>query len=187
MAQVDVSEIVDPDLPTAVFRRYAPNIGAAASRYSLAVYQHSRLSLRELEAARYRTALINGCTVCRSFRGGRDLIGYLEANSLNADDGPATRGPVPDEEFYAKIPIWRAASSFSERERIAIELAERMGEAPQSLQGDDQFWIRVHAHFDDAEIVDMTLSISSWIALGRAVHVLELDLFCLPSMGSRAA
>ena len=36
-------------------------------------------------------------------------------------------------------------------------------------------------------IVQMTSSISSRIALGRAVHVLELDLFCLPTFGSRAA
>lgn len=67
---------------------------------------------------------------------------------------------------------------FSERERIAIEMAERMGERPHSMAGDEAFWERVHGHFSDEEIVDMTLSIGSWISMGRVVHTLELDEVC---------
>jgi alkylhydroperoxidase family enzyme len=40
----------------------------------------------------------------------------------------------------------------------------------------------MHAHFSDAEIVDATFSIGSWMALGRLTHVLELDGVCMPTM-----
>lgn len=166
---------------------YAPEIGKAATELSMAVYQHSKLSLRELEGARYRTALINGCIVCTNTRGGRDLPTLLAALGGRADEGPLVRGPAPDEAFYEAVTDWATSPLFSERERIAIELAERMGERPHSMSGDDAFWVRVHKHFTDAEILDMTMSIGSWIALGRMVHTLEFDNVCMPTFGEKAA
>ena len=57
-----------------------------------------------------------------------------------------------------------------------------MGEAPKGLKQDEAFWERMHSSFSDAEIVDMTFSIGSWIALGRLTHVLDLDNVCMPTM-----
>ena len=48
-------------------RHYTSPIVHAAGAYGTAPYQHSTLTLRELEAARYRTALINGCQTCTAF------------------------------------------------------------------------------------------------------------------------
>jgi alkylhydroperoxidase family enzyme len=67
---------------------------------------------------------------------------------------------------------------FSERERLAIEYAERIALAPSPLPLDDGFWDRLHAHFDEGEIADLTYSITCWIATGRMVHVLGLDGSC---------
>ena len=97
-----------------------------------------------------------------------------------------SRGPAPEEAFYTEIMDWATSSLYSERERIAIEMAERMGERPQSMEGDEEFWARVHAQYSDAEIVDMVLAISSWIALGRAGHTLELDNVCMASLADAA-
>ena len=36
----------------------------------------------------------------------------------------------------------------------------------------------MHAAFSDREIVDLTYSITHWIAAGRFLHVLELDTMC---------
>src|SRR3990167_5735111 len=53
-------------------RTHAREIMAAAAGFSFAVYRETRLSLREFEAARMRTAQINGCMICQDFRAARD-------------------------------------------------------------------------------------------------------------------
>ena len=68
--------------------------------------------------------------------------------------------------------------AFSERERLAIEYAERIAELPRELPYNDEFWDRLCAKFDDGEIVDLTYSITTWIATGRFVHALGLDGTC---------
>jgi alkylhydroperoxidase family enzyme len=178
MARVEIPDVGNPNAASVALNHYLPEIGPAAVGFSIAVYANSRLSLRELEAARYRTSLINGCTACQGFRGARDIAGYVEGFGLSAENSPVNRGPSPDELFYELVPKWRTATIFSERERLAIEMAERMGEAPKSMERDEEFWSRLHTHFTDAEIVDMTFSIASWIGLGRATHALEFDAVC---------
>jgi alkylhydroperoxidase family enzyme len=164
-----------------------PAVGASAAAYSLAVYQHCRLSLRELEGARFRTAQINGCHVCQRFRASRDLAAHVERSGGTAGALALKTGDPPDEAFYASVPHWRTAPGLSVRERLVIELAERMGERPQSMENDEDFWQRLHAAFTDVEIVDATLAIASWLALGRVVHTLELDTVCLPTFDQHAA
>lgn len=178
MARVSVPDTGD-DLPdtTKAFRAYAPEIGAAAEAYSRAVYQSSLLTAREMEGARYRTAQINGCHVCQSFRSD-NLRGHLDGLGGDISKSPIGRGPAPEEPFYEAVANWKTSPLFSDRERIAIEMAERMGERPKSMEGDEIFWSRVHDHFTDREIVDLTLSIASWMAMGRVVHTLEMDQVC---------
>jgi len=86
--------------------------------------------------------------------------------------------PVPEEAFYRAIGQWRDSPLFSARERIALEFAERIATGPQGLAADDAFWIRARALFNDTESVDLTLSVASWMAMGRATHVLGLDRGC---------
>lgn len=165
------------------FASFTPEIGAAAAGYSLAVYENSRLSMREMEAARMRTAFINGCQLCRDMRAERDLPAHLERSGGDAGKAASIRdNQAPDERFYAEIENWRQSDAFSERERLAIEYAERLGEAPQSMDEDEVFWGRMHAAYSDREIVDLTFSIGSWMALGRFTHVLGLDTVCMPTM-----
>ena len=159
------------------FSTYATKIASAAVNFTLAAYQNSLLTLRELEGARYRTALINGCQVCKSARG-TDSGEFLRGCGGDMANSPFARGPAPDGAFYDAVPQWQTSALFSARERIAIEMAERMGERPHSMAGDEDFWARVHRHFSDEEIVDMTLTIGSWISMGRVVHTLELDEIC---------
>jgi alkylhydroperoxidase family enzyme len=179
MPQVDVPEDEMLDALSYAARTYAPEVGAAGVGYAKAVYQSSRLPLRILEAARYRTALINGCTICKSMRAARDINGYLESVGGDASQSVVARGgAAPDEAFYAAVEDWRDAPAFSTRERLAIEYAERMGEAPKGLAHDGDFWERMHASFSQEEIMDLTLCIGAWMALGRTVHVLGLDAVC---------
>jgi alkylhydroperoxidase family enzyme len=159
-----------------VYRSYAPNLTGALSGLSLAVYQETQLPIRVVEAARVRTAQINGCRTCQTWRSARDLPPVLA--QAGGDVGRSFVGraeSVPDEVFYAAVEDWRGSPLFDERERLAIELAERMGEAPRSFEGDEAFWDRMHEGFTDDEIVDLVVSVASWIAGGRVMHVLEVD------------
>lgn len=159
-------------------KRFPSEILKAAQNYGAQPYQHSPLSLRELEGARYRTALINGCHVCKNFRGARDFPALFEVFDGDIENSVYTHGPAPDEEFYQNVLNWKDYPGYSERERLAIRYAEGMGEAPQEIAQDEEFWARAKAAFSDEEIVDMTYSISAWMGLGRAQHVLGLDTVC---------
>jgi alkylhydroperoxidase family enzyme len=180
MPRVHVPESSAQDPSAHVWTAYCPEIGAAAGAYSLAVYQHSKLSLRELEAARVVTARINGCKLCDTMRAGRDLQAHIERSGGNPAISVVARGgPAPDEAFYVALEDWRTSPLFSPRERLAIDFAERFGAAPKSIPGDETFWAELHANFSDADIVDLTFAVGSWVAFGRLTHILELDNACM--------
>jgi alkylhydroperoxidase family enzyme len=163
-----------------VFRTYASELSGAALNYSSAVYEHTLLSLREMEAARIRTAQINGCQICGQVQAARDFNERLSQGGKPFQRVMNSRGRAPDAAFYAAIAEWRIAPDFSPRERLAMEYAELMGLRPQPFVPDEVFWERVHGHFNDEELVDLTFSISSWIAMGRVLHTLGLDAVCAP-------
>jgi alkylhydroperoxidase family enzyme len=159
---------------------HAQELMAAAGAFSKAVYTHSRLSLREFEGARARTAQINGCLVCQAFRAARDAPSMFAANGVRPPHLITDNGPAPDEAFYAAVETWPTSPLFSDRERVAIEFAERFAEDPKGLSADEAFWGRAHALFDDGEIVDLAHSVAAWVGLGRVAHVLGFDTVCLP-------
>jgi alkylhydroperoxidase family enzyme len=168
---------------------YQPEMARVAGEMSLTVYQNTALSLREAEAARFQTALLNGCNACYNDRVARDLPSYVASvdASATANVG-ADRGTAPDEAMYAAVEAGDL-SDLSEREQIAVEFARRIGTEPKGIPGDDSFWMRMHAVYADREIVDLTYSITTWIAAGRFLHVLQLDNFCpggaqIPALGA---
>lgn len=166
-----------------VLRNYAQEIGGAGTAFANAVYQSSQLPLRVLEAARYRTAQINGCMVCQGMRAAKHVDPMLVGNGGDASRSVVARGgPMPDEAFYAAVEGWQTSTLFSERERLAIEHAERLAEDPRGFAEDEAYWLRFHAAFSDDEIVDLTLCIAAWMAMGRVTHVLQLDTVCMEDM-----
>ncbi len=54
---------------------------------------------------------------------------------------------------------WRECTLFDERERLVLEYAERATESPARVT--DELAARLHAHFDEAEIVEL----AAWVAL----------------------
>ncbi|MEU1133070.1 carboxymuconolactone decarboxylase family protein [Streptomyces sp. NPDC005900] len=141
-----------------VWGEMVPEIGAAASHFSLAVYAHTTLGLREFEAARLRVAQLNGCAFCLDWRTERD-------------------GRKVEEEFADAVARWRTTDAFDDRTRLAAEYAERYTLDHHGL--DEEFWTRMTAHYGQAEIVELSMSIGSWLAFGRLNHVLGLDTVCV--------
>jgi hypothetical protein len=170
-----------------VAKCYASEIVTAGGVFGTAPYQYSKLSLRELEAARYRTAIINGCNVCKNMRGGRDFPGLFDMFDGDLDNSVYTHGPAPDEEFYSNVENWKDYAGFSERERLVIRYAEGMGQTPDQIAQDEEFWARAKAVFSDNEIVDLTYSIAAWMGTGRALHALGLDAVCAFTPVGKAA
>jgi len=144
-----------------VWSEMVPGIGIAASKFSLAVYANTTLGLREFEAARLRIAQLNGCVFCQDWRTEKD-------------------GQKVEAGFEDAVTDWRTTDAFDDRTRLAAEYAERYAVDHHGL--DDEFWTRMTAHYSQVEIVELSMSIGSWLAFGRLNHVLGLDTACvLPS------
>lgn len=80
-----------------------------------------------------------------------------------------------DESFYE-------GKGHSERESLAAEFANRF--ASDHLRIDDDLWDRLHASYSDDELVDLGLSVASWLALGRVNQVFGVDGACrIPPRG----
>jgi alkylhydroperoxidase family enzyme len=74
------------------------------------------------------------------------------------------------EDDYRSVAEWRTSDRYTDRERVAIEYAERFVTDHTSL--DDDFWARFRAEWDDEEIVDLSVCIASFLGLGRMTQVL---------------
>ena len=141
-----------------VWGEMVPGIGPAAAAFSMAVYQHTTLGLHEFEAARLRIAQINGCLFCLDWRTERD--------GAKVEDG-----------FDAAVADWRTTDAFDERTRLAAEYAERYALDHHGL--DEEFWERMLACYSQAEVVELTMCLGSWLAFGRLNHVLGIDAVCV--------
>ncbi|HEY9316104.1 carboxymuconolactone decarboxylase family protein [Williamsia sp.] len=154
--RIDVPDGKDPI--TYVWGEMVPEIGGAAANFSMKVYSDSTLGLREFEAARLRTAQINGCIFCQDWRTERD-------------------GEKVEETFDDAVENWRTTDAFDVRTRLAAEYAERYAVDHHGL--DDEFWSRMSAAYDQREIVELSMCLGSWLAFGRLNHVLGLDTACV--------
>jgi len=63
--------------------------------------------------------------------------------------------------------------AFSPRERMALEYAEKLAVDHHSI--DDAFFERLHAVFDDAEILELGMMAGQYIGFGRLLKVLDLE------------
>ena len=156
MPRIDLPEgTSDPEVRMWKLR---PEMGMGAGALSHAVYEQSIVPVRERELARMRIAEINDCAICQQWR---KTTGSAEA--LDEDD-------------YAHVSDWRAYAGYSEREKLAIEYAERFAADHRNI--DDELFTRLRAHFADDEILDLTLCCAVFVGLGRTLEVLQITDNC---------
>ena len=79
---------------------------------------------------------------------------------------------------YDAVADWRdsGAERFSERELVAIEYAELF--ATDHLALDEAFWVRFRSHWADAEIMDLSVCVASFLGMGRLTQVLAPEQSC---------
>ena len=157
MPMIEVPEgKADPEVRVWALR---PEMGMGAGALSHAIYEQSIVPVRERELARMRIALINGCAICQQWR-----------------KTPGAAGNIGEDD-YAHVLEWSTYDGYSERERIAVDYAERFALDHHTI--DQAFYDRMRAAgYSDAEILDLTVCIGGWMALGRTLHVLGLDESC---------
>ena len=135
-----------------------PEMGGMVERMIQAVYQQSILPADEREAARMRVAQLNGCDACADFR------------------APSVLSAGVTEELYAHVAEGATYPGFTERQRLAVEFAERFVADHHAV--DDDLFRRLRAAFTDAEVLDLTMCVAAYLGLGRALAVLGVDSCC---------
>jgi AhpD family alkylhydroperoxidase len=155
MARINLPDGDLPEVVRALSLR--PSFAKAVGTYDAAVWD-STLDWRLHELVRMRIAQVNECTVCLSWR-----------------TPQAVEAGVTDDLL---VNVHRAATldDYTDAEKVAIEYAERFG--TDSARIDDALMARLREHFDDGEIVELTLVIAKYYAFGKFMQVLGLDQTC---------
>jgi alkylhydroperoxidase family enzyme len=150
MPRIDIPAGDGPEASRAM--ALAPHFVESINTKEKAVWA-SPMPRRLHELVRMRVAEINGCVLCMQWR-----------------------NDWADNESLAAVSQYATSDLFSDAERTAIEYAERF--STDSANIDDAFFERLTSHFSSAEIVDMTLVIGKYLAMGRFMQVLDLDQAC---------
>jgi alkylhydroperoxidase family enzyme len=152
MARIEIPDGDGPEVTRAL--TLVPHFVEAVNAYEKAVAR-SPLDRRLHELVRMRIAAINECVVCLNWRN-------------------PTWGA--DEEQLAAVADYADSPLFTPTEKVALEYAERF--ATDSARIDDDLLERLGGHLKPAEIVDLTLVLGKYLALGRFMQVLGLDQAC---------
>jgi AhpD family alkylhydroperoxidase len=156
MARLNVPD--GPGGEAAMIWTLRPQLGGMVERMIRGAYQQSILPADERELARMRIAQINDCVACSGFRA---------QSVLDAGVAP---------ELYDNVAAYASYPGYTERQRLAIEYAERFANDHASM--DDAFFERLRDAFSDEEILDLTLCVAVFLGLGRSLTVLGVDQSC---------
>jgi AhpD family alkylhydroperoxidase len=156
VARIDVPD--GPGGEAAMIWSLRPELGGMVQRMVQGAYEQSVIPGEERELARMRIAEINACLACADFRA--DSVKELG---------------IPDE-HYANVSAWATYPGYTDRQRLAIEYAERFALAHDAIT--DDFYARLRAAFTDPEVLDLTLCIGVFLGLGRTLAVLHVEQAC---------
>jgi AhpD family alkylhydroperoxidase len=156
MARIDIPP--GPGGDAAMVWSLRPEMAGMVDRMVTTAYQRSALPPAEREVARMRVAQLNACGACSTFR------------------APSVVAAGVTEDVYEHLDEYKTYDGYTERQRLAIEYAERFVVNHRAI--DDAFFSRMRASFADAEILDLTLCLTVYLGLGRSLEVLGIDEYC---------
>jgi AhpD family alkylhydroperoxidase len=156
MARIEIPD--GPGGDAAMVWSLRPEMAGMVDRMIATAYQRSTLPASEREVARMRIAQCNACDACADFR----APSVLEAGVT--------------EELYQHLDEYRDWPGYTDRQRYAIEYAERFATDHRAI--DDKFFARLRQHFADDEILDLTLCCAVYVGLGRTLEVLRITDSC---------
>ena len=80
------------------------------------------------------------------------------------------------EELYAHVDEAATYPGYTDRQRLAVEYAERFATDHRGI--DDELFGRLRAVFTDPEVLDLTMFVAVCVGLGRSLEVLGIDQSC---------
>lgn len=125
------------------------------SAAGLAVEKSKLLPTRLKELALLRTAQVAECEWCLDF-----------GSKLAQDAG------VPADDLR-ELSHWRTSARFDELDRLVLEYAEGMTRTPVEVS--DELFVRLREHFDDRQIVQLTMTIAMENLYNRSNHALGIE------------
>jgi AhpD family alkylhydroperoxidase len=156
-----MARLTVPDGPggeAAMIWTLRPELGGMVERMIRGAYQQSIIPAQERELARMRIAQLNDCLACSDFR------------------APSVREAGIPSELYDNVADYATYPGYTDRQRLAIEYAEKFATDHDSI--DDAFFVRMRESFKDDEILDLTLCVSVFLGLGRTLAILGVDQSC---------
>jgi len=156
VARINIPE--GPGGDAAMVWSLRPEMAAMVDRMITTAYQRSKLPPLEREMARMRIAQLNDCSACATFRA---------PSVVEADIPP---------EHYLHLDDYVTYPGYSDRQRLAIEYAQRFAADHRNM--DDDLFVRLRTHFADDEILDLTLCCAVFVGLGRTLEVLQITESC---------
>lgn len=152
MARIDLPDGDQLEVTRAL--QLAPHFAPVVAGYERAVAASS-LDRRLHELVRYRIAQLNECTVCLAFR--------WDAAGVTEDEHALVEDHASHHEFTAA-------------EQAALTFAELF--ATDSTAISDELLATLVEHLGTAGLVDLTLVVGKYVAMGRFMQVLGLDQSC---------
>ena len=134
---------------------YRPEILSTMIAHFRAVMETGTVGLKLKELVIVRTSQINHCEYC-----------------LNSHTQLAHRYGWSEEQI-TDLANFRTRTDFNEREKAALELAER--ETLDSNGVDDAFWARLRRHFDEGEIIELAAAIGLFNYFNRFNNSLKME------------
>jgi alkylhydroperoxidase family enzyme len=131
----------------------APHFADVVAGYEKAVGR-TTLDKRLHELVRYRVAQLNQCQVCLRFRW---------------DSGV-------DESVHEQVADWRSSSEFSAAERAALSFTEQFCRDSAAIP--DELIAELEELLLPGQVVELTLVVGKYVAMGRFMQVLGLDQTC---------
>ena len=81
---------------------------------------------------------------------------------------------VPEEKIAALLVAFPDPGMFSERELVALELADRMAESGHAVH--DDLWQRLSGHFSEGELVELVSVIGLFNYFNRVNDALQMEI-----------
>lgn len=118
-------------------------------------HEEGILDTRVKEIARLQIARLNDCQACLNAR-------YASAQAQGLD-----------EERIAQLDLPDAERELDERERLAVEFADRLAYDHQRI--DQDFVDRLQAHFTPGEILELGMMIGQYMGFGRLLVAMGIS------------
>ena len=116
--------------------------------YELHKYSSVTVDKKLLDIVYLRVSQINGCSYCVDLHWADALKGGEDMRKINS------------------VVTWKKTPFFSDKERAALLLAEKLTDLHER-ELSDEVYDKVKPHFTDKEIVDLVLAIANMNAMNR--------------------